>query len=66
MVVNILPEPLAINEWKGKETIVSVEWPSKEAAQAFMIDLGYVPHLQARTEESVSHHFLVEWKDDLT
>lgn len=55
-------------EGQGEDAalIVLVEWPSKEAAQAFMSDPGYVPHLQARTAGSVSHHFLVEGKDDLT
>lgn len=44
---------------------IILEWPSKEAAQAFMSDPGYVPHLKARTNGSVSHHFLIEGKDDL-
>jgi len=44
---------------------VIIEWPSKQAAVDFMKDPEYVPHLQARTNGSVSHHFLVEGKDDL-
>ena len=44
---------------------IVIEWPSKEAAVAFMNDPGYVPHLKARTEGSESHHFLIEGKDDL-
>lgn len=44
---------------------IIIEWPSKEAAVAFMNDPGYVPHLKARTEGSESHHFLIEGKDDL-
>ncbi len=44
---------------------VIIEWPSKEAANAFMTDPDYAPHLAARTAGSVSHHFLVEGKDDL-
>jgi uncharacterized protein (DUF1330 family) len=44
---------------------VIIEWPSKEAAMAFMNDPAYVPHLEARTAGSVSHHFLIEGKDDL-
>ena len=40
-------------------------WPSKENAVAFMNDPEYVPHLKARTEGSISHHFLIEGKDDL-
>ena len=44
---------------------IIIEWPSKEAAVAFMQDPGYVPHLEARTAGSDSVHFLVEAKDDL-
>lgn len=43
---------------------VIIEWPSKEAAQAFMSDPAYAPHLKARTAGSTSHHFLVEGKDE--
>lgn len=44
---------------------IILEWPSKEAARAFMNDPEYAPHLKARTEGSVSHHYLIEAKDDL-
>lgn len=44
---------------------IVIEWPSQEAAKAFMDDPDYRPHLEARTKGSVSHHFLVEGKDDL-
>ena len=44
---------------------VIIEWPSKEAAEAFMTDPEYVPHLEARTAGSDSHHFLIDGKDDL-
>ena len=44
---------------------VIIEWPSKEAAVAFISDPAYVPHLKARTGGSESHHFLIEGKDDL-
>ena len=44
---------------------IVIEWPSKEAALAFMNDPGYRPHLEARTAGSISHHFLIEAKDDL-
>ncbi|MEM8499699.1 MAG: DUF1330 domain-containing protein [Pseudomonadota bacterium] len=44
---------------------IIIEWPSKEAALAFMQDPEYVPHLEARTAGSTSFHFLVEAKDDL-
>ena len=45
---------------------IILEWPSKQAALNFMNDPEYVSHLKARTEGSVSHHFLIEAKDDLT
>ena len=44
---------------------IIIEWPSKEAATAFMNDPAYLPHLKARTAGSVSHHFLIEAQDDL-
>ncbi|MEM7128452.1 MAG: DUF1330 domain-containing protein [Chloroflexota bacterium] len=44
---------------------IVIEWPSKEAALAFMNDPEYVPHLEARTAGSTSDHFLIEAKDDL-
>ena len=44
---------------------IVIVWPSKEAAVAFMHDPEYVPHLEARTAGSISHHFLIEGKDDL-
>jgi uncharacterized protein (DUF1330 family) len=44
---------------------VIIEWPSKEAAQAFMSDPEYAPHLAARTAGSKSQHLLIEGKDDL-
>ena len=40
-------------------------WPSKDSALAFMSDPEYVPHLKARTEGSISHHYLVEGNDAL-
>ncbi|MEL6343261.1 MAG: DUF1330 domain-containing protein [Myxococcota bacterium] len=44
---------------------IIIEWPSKERALSFMNDPEYTPHLQARTAGSVSHHVLIEAKDDL-
>lgn len=44
---------------------IIIEWPSKEAAKAFMADEAYAPHLAERTAGSVSHHYLIEGKDDL-
>ncbi len=52
-------------EQKGAGLRIILEWPSKEAALAFMNDPAYVPHLKARTEGSISHHYLIEGKDDL-
>ena len=54
-------------EGDGEEAVLRIvlEWPSKRAAKAFMADPEYVPHLQARTNGSISHHFLIEGKDDL-
>ena len=44
---------------------VIIEWPSKDAAHAFMKDPDYAAHLAARSNGSVSHHTLVEATDDL-
>lgn len=44
---------------------IVIEWPSKEAAVAFMNDAEYKPHLEARTAGSQSFHFLIDGKDDL-
>ncbi|TDF37484.1 DUF1330 domain-containing protein [Alteromonadaceae bacterium M269] len=44
---------------------IVIEWPSKEAALAFMNDPGYVPHLKARTAGSQSFHYLIDATDDL-
>jgi len=43
---------------------VILEWPSKQAAADFMNDPEYVPHLKAWTGGSVSHHYLIEGKDE--
>ncbi len=44
---------------------VIIEWPSKEKAVSFMNDPEYAPHLKARSKGSVSHHYLIEAKDEL-
>ena len=44
---------------------IIIEWPSKEAAKAFMADETYAPHLAGRTKGSVSHHYLIAGQDDL-
>ena len=51
-------------EGAGAALRIIIEWPSKEAAKAFMDDPAYKPHLEARKAGSNSHHFLIEGKDD--
>ncbi|MBG05901.1 MAG: hypothetical protein CMM59_17705 [Rhodospirillaceae bacterium] len=55
-------------EGDGEEAAlrIIIEWPSETAAKAFMNDPEYVPHLEARTAGSISHHFLIAGKDDLS
>jgi len=43
---------------------IVIEWPSMAAAKAFMSDPEYVPHLKARTADSISHHFIIEGRDE--
>ena len=54
-------------EGKGEDAAlrIIIQWPSQQAAEAFMNDPAYRPHLDARTAGSTSHHFLIEGKDDL-
>jgi len=49
---------------EGAALRIILEWPSKEAAKAFMSDPAYLRHLRARLAGSISHHFLIEGKDD--
>ena len=44
---------------------IIIQWPSSQAAKDFMGDPEYLPHLQARTAGSISHHVLIEGSDDL-
>ena len=44
---------------------IIIEWPSADAARAFMADPEYAPHLRARTAGSDSVHFLIAATDDL-
>ena len=44
--------------------MVLIEWPSKEAAEAFYSDPDYQPHLQGRLAGATNHFFLIEGKDD--
>jgi len=43
---------------------VIVQWPTKQAAIAFMSDPEYQPQLKARTAGSDSQHFLIAGKDE--
>lgn len=54
-------------EGEGEDAALRIilEWPSKEAAKAFISDPEYAPYLEARTAGSVSHHFIIEATDDL-
>ena len=55
-------------EGKGDDAAlrIVIEWQTRAAALAFMSDPDYLPHLEARKRGSVSHHFLIEAKDDLS
>ena len=44
---------------------IIIEWPTKEAAAAFMSDPDYAVHFAARSSGSESHHFLIEGNDAL-
>ena len=44
---------------------IIIEWPSKQASHNFMNDPEYTPHLNARTQGSISNHWLIEGKDDM-
>ena len=44
---------------------ILIEWPSRDAALAFMNDPAYASHLEARTAGSDSRHVLIEGKDEL-
>ena len=49
----------------GAALRIILEWPSEETAKAFMSDPHYAKHLEARTNGSDSHHFLIAGQDDL-
>lgn len=42
---------------------VILEWPSKEDAENFMNDSDYASHFKARSEGSISNHYLIEGND---
>ncbi|MEL6521496.1 MAG: DUF1330 domain-containing protein [Pseudomonadota bacterium] len=44
---------------------IIIEWPSMEAAHAFMDDPDYAPYLKARSEGAENVHFVIDGKDDL-
>lgn len=50
---------------RGAALRILIEWPSENAAKAFMADAEYAPHLKARHAGSESFHWLIAGKDDL-
>lgn len=54
-------------EGPGREAAlrIVIEWPSAEAAKAFVNDPDYADQLANRHAGSTSFHWLVEGKDDL-
>ncbi|CAM1372968.1 DUF1330 domain-containing protein [Tenacibaculum xiamenense] len=59
------PDHIQLEGNREKVTLrIILEWPSKKAAQDFMSDPDYIPHLQARTKGSISNHYLVKGNDD--
>lgn len=44
---------------------IILEWPSVDAAKAFVSDPDYAPLLAARHAGSVSHHVIIDGVDDL-
>lgn len=54
-------------EGEGEDPALRIilEWPSAEAAKAFVNDPAYAPFLASRHAGSVSHHVLIEGVDDL-
>jgi uncharacterized protein (DUF1330 family) len=50
-------------ERKRPQVIVIVEWPSKEAAEAFYGSDEYKPYLQSRKEGAINEFLLVAGED---
>ena len=44
---------------------IVIEWPSEDAAKAFMNEPEYQPKLEKRHANSESNHYLIAGKDDL-
>jgi uncharacterized protein (DUF1330 family) len=44
---------------------VIIEWPDREAAEAFLNDPAYAGPLQARLDGAHNMHFLIEGTDDM-
>lgn len=65
---NYLARTIAHEQLEGDKSSaglrIILEWPSRKAALDFMADPNYAHHLKARTAGSVSHHYLIEGKDD--
>jgi uncharacterized protein (DUF1330 family) len=54
-------------EGEGEDPALRIilEWPSSDAAKAFVNDPNYAPLLAARHAGSISHHVIIEGVDDL-
>ncbi|WP_187394020.1 DUF1330 domain-containing protein [Oceaniovalibus sp. ACAM 378] len=50
---------------RGAALRILIEWPSEDAAKAFMQDPEYAPHLEARHAGSDSFHWLIKGQGDL-
>ena len=50
-------------ERKKPQVVVIVEWPSKEAAEAFYESPEYKPYLQSRTAGAINEFVLVAGED---
>lgn len=51
-------------EGENPAAFIIIEWPTKEAGEAFFNDPVYQPYLQARLAGSISHHFLIDGNDE--
>lgn len=52
-------------EGSNPDLRIIIQWPSKQAALDFMKDPEYAPHFEARTQGSISNHYLIEGKDEM-
>lgn len=54
-----------ITEGETPALRIILEWPSVDAAKAFLNDPNYAPLLAARHAGSISHHVIIDGVDDL-